>query len=87
MDLKIDHAKVAKIIRIYYCDDAAGYLTYEILDGILDIQHTVINPEFRGKGFGRVLVEFVICFAENENLSVFPSCSYAKHIIDERNRL
>ena len=57
--------------------EAAGYLTYEIQDGYLDIQHTVVKPELRGNGIGEALLDFAVKYAEKNNLKIKPTCSYA----------
>ncbi|MDR1404866.1 MAG: N-acetyltransferase [Candidatus Methanoplasma sp.] len=63
--------------------EAGGYLTYEIRDGCLDIQHTVVDIAFRGNGFGGVLIRAAVDYAEKNGLSVKPTCSYAKKLLKE----
>jgi Predicted acetyltransferase len=70
-------------IKIIFEDRQAGYLTYSIHDNALDIEHTVVDPAFRGQGLGHILVEKAIEHAEEEGLIVIPSCSYAERVMKE----
>jgi Predicted acetyltransferase len=60
-----------------------GYISFIVTGGKLEIRHTVVYPEFRGKGYGRTLVDSVISIAESRNLTVISSCSYADRLIDK----
>jgi len=82
MSLKIEHILSEMSMRVYYEGEYAGYLTYEISNGIFDIQHTVVRSEFRGKGLGRILVDFAAEYAKKEGLEVVPSCSYAERVLN-----
>ncbi|MDE3743827.1 GNAT family N-acetyltransferase [Maribacter polysaccharolyticus] len=46
------------------------------------IDHTSVDPEFSGKGFGKQLVIKAVEFAKNNNLKVVPRCPYAKKVFD-----
>ena len=80
---QINHDRDKKIIRLYIDSVDVGYLTYEIFEGSVDIQHTVISQEHRGKGYGKVLVDFAIDVAESCGLTVTATCSYADQILNE----
>jgi predicted GNAT family acetyltransferase len=45
----------------------------------------MVFPEFEGKGLGKYLVEAGIKFARDENLKVFPHCSYARSVMNRMN--
>jgi uncharacterized protein len=81
MGISVDHDRSKYIFTIKLNDVDAGYLSYEIRNGAFDIQHTVVYPQFRGKGLGQVLVEEAVGFAKGEGLKIVPTCSYAEHII------
>jgi predicted GNAT family acetyltransferase len=57
----------------------AGYLTYVIEDGYMNIEHTVVKPELRGNGIGEAQVNAAVQHAEKKGLKVKASCSYAAH--------
>lgn len=62
----------------------AGYLTYRIENGSWDIDHTVINPAYRGKGLARVLVEAAAAEAAKQNVALTASCDYAAAVLAKR---
>ena len=62
----------------------AGYLTYDKLsDEVVEITHTMVPPEFGGKGYGSVLVKAIIEFAQNRDLKVKPTCWFAAAYFDK----
>lgn len=65
----------------------AGFLEYteEMRNGekCWDACHTVTNPEFRGQGVAKVLVDELAKYAREENVKVIPSCSYVQRKFSE----
>jgi predicted GNAT family acetyltransferase len=55
---------------------AAAYVSYTLNNGELDLQHTVTDPNFRGKGLAEVVVRAAFEWGEKENFKVIPTCSY-----------
>lgn len=53
-----------------------GSLSYALTDGVLDLQHTVVDPAARGAGLGGRLVEAALRHARAEGLLVRPSCPF-----------
>ena len=51
------------------------------------ITHTEVNEEHRGKKLGEALVENGVSFARNEQLEIVPVCSFAKSIINQKEKL
>jgi predicted GNAT family acetyltransferase len=47
------------------------------------IDHTEVNPNNQGKGFGKKLVEEAVKFAREKNLKILPLCSFAKSVFDK----
>jgi predicted GNAT family acetyltransferase len=64
-----------------------GRLTYTIIpdENKLIISYVMVFPEFEGTGLGKYLVEAGIKFARDENLKVFPHCSYARSVMNRMN--
>ncbi|MCF8053845.1 MAG: N-acetyltransferase [Deltaproteobacteria bacterium] len=64
----------------FFCD-IEGYrcfVEYEITEeGMIDIQHTMVNENLRGRGIAAVLLKEVSAFAQREGRKVIPTCSYA----------
>ena len=84
METTIEHYMDEKLIRIFFNGEIAGYLSYSIHNESLDIEHTVVDPKFRGKGLGRILVDNAIEYAKKEELAIIPSCSYAERIMSNK---
>jgi len=47
------------------------------------IDHTEVNPEYNGKGFGKLLIEKAIAFAKEKNIKIVPLCLFAKAYFDK----
>jgi predicted GNAT family acetyltransferase len=47
------------------------------------IDHTEVNPDNNGKGFGKKMVVKVIEFAREKNITIIPLCPFAKSIFDK----
>ncbi len=59
----------------------AGYLSYRPGPGGWDIEHTVIDPAYRGQGLARLLVDAAIAEAARQNIRLSASCSYAAAVL------
>ena len=49
----------------------------------ISIEHTAVEPEFNGKGFGRLLVAKVVEFAREKGYKIVPRCEYAQSIFNK----
>ena len=47
------------------------------------IDHTEVNPDFKGKGVGKKLVQATVNFAKENKLKVIPLCPFAKSVIEK----
>jgi len=56
--------------------EVGGYLSYELGDGIIDLQHTVVLPSHRGQGLAGMLAERAFEDARAEGRRVIPSCPF-----------
>jgi predicted GNAT family acetyltransferase len=54
-----------------------GYLTYTLVEKTMDIEHTVVKPEMRGKGIGSRLVDAACDHAVSSGYTLLTSCSFA----------
>ena len=84
MDTVVEHSISECRFNIVQDGKDVGYLTYSISDKVMDIRHTVVDPVVRGQGLGRILVDSAISYAENEGLTIIPSCSYAERIMSNK---
>ena len=55
--------------------------------GVMRIEYVEVDPELRGSGVGRQLVEKAVAFARDNQLRVIPICSYARAVIERDSTL
>lgn len=49
----------------------------------LIIDHTEVNAEHNGKGFGKKMLMKAVEFAREEKLTIVPLCPFAKSVFDK----
>ena len=67
--------------KILYEEDGIifGYIEFIYLDdNTVDIIHTFVDPNHRGKGIAKKLVEYAFSYFEEKDINVIYSCSYFK---------
>lgn len=52
-------------------------------DDKIIIDHTEVNPENNGKGFGKKMVEKAVEFAREKGIKIIPLCPFAKNVFDK----
>lgn len=57
-------------------DRVLGYADYRLRGDAVVLPHTVIDPGFRGRGLGDLLVEGVLSDLRAQQRAVVPSCSF-----------
>jgi len=63
-------------------DTKIGEITFrKRREDAISINHTYVLKEFEGKGYGRKLVERVIQYAKENNLSLSATCWFADKVI------
>lgn len=82
METSIEHDEHDCRIVLFVDGQAGGYITYEIYNGCLDIQHTVVDKSLRGNGLGKILVTFAKDYADEKGLKMKPTCSYAVRLLE-----
>ncbi len=56
--------------------ELGGILGYELHEGVIDLQHTVVMPEHRGQGIAGMLAERAFEDARAQGLKVIPTCPF-----------
>jgi predicted GNAT family acetyltransferase len=62
----------------------AGKMTFVFAgpDKII-IDHTEVNSEYNGKGFGKKMVAKAVEYAREKNIKIIPLCPFAKKVFDK----
>lgn len=62
----------------------AGEMTYSQAgnDKII-IDHTNVNPEFKGQGVGKLMVTAAVEYARENSVKIMPLCPFAKAVFDK----
>lgn len=61
----------------------AGRMTYSWAgENRIIIDHTEVNPEFKGKNVGKQMVLAAVDFARKNNIKILPLCPFAKSVFD-----
>ena len=84
MEQAIEGSSEKETIKLSVEGKEVGYISFIVAEGKLEIKHTVVYPEFRGKGYGKVLVDSAIGTAKSKNMIVTSTCSYADKILGEK---
>jgi hypothetical protein len=58
-------------------DGLESHLEYVKIDNVLNLNHTYVPHELRGKGIAGELVKAALTYAKENNYKIIPSCSYA----------
>ena len=79
---KEDNGKKGRFV-IYENEVFAGEMSYVWAgEKRFIIDHTHVEPNFSGRGFGEHLVRKAVQYARNNNLKILPLCPFAKKIFD-----
>lgn len=68
---------------LYIGDALAAYADYTAHGDLRDFDHTVTDPNFRGKGLAGQVVQFALDATRKEGLKIGTSCSYVEKFVSE----
>ena len=74
MDITQDKQK--KIFEVVI-DGVTAHLSYELVDGALDVRHTIVPKEIGGRGIASALVKAAYDYALENDYTPMATCSYA----------
>lgn len=64
--------------------EEAGLMTYTWAGSTkFIIDHTEVNPAFKGQGVGKQLVMKAVTYARENQLKIMPLCTFAKSVFDK----
>lgn len=61
--------------------ELAGFVTYRLKAGLIELVHTEIDEEFEGHGLGSQLISFALDDARERSLAVLPICPFVNDYI------
>jgi len=86
-DLEVIHDDKSKTFYIPLGSDSTirAVLDYELLNGkkVMDMNHTEVPVELRGRGIAKQLAVAAFDFASSQGLRVLPTCSYIQKFVEE----
>lgn len=65
-------------------EGVTAYLEYELSDGKIDLNHTLVPRSIEGKGVAAALTRFAVDYAAQYLLQVIPTCPYVESYIRHR---
>ena len=80
---KVTHDTTAERYLITVDGRDAGYAAYIQGDGVRDFHHTVIDPEFRGQGLSKPLIQAALDDTRAAGDKVRPLCSAVAGFIEK----
>lgn len=81
--MKVTHDTTAERYLITVDGRDAGYADYIQGDGVRDFHHTVIDPEFRGQGLSKPLIQAALDDTRAAGDKVRPLCSAVAGFIEK----
>lgn len=83
IDIKLAQDDKRGEFTLYVNGEQSGEMTFIYKEkDVISVNHTGINPELKGLGMGKYLMEEMVKFARENNLKVIPTCPYVKLMID-----
>jgi len=64
-------------------DGLESHLEYVKVENVLNLNHTYVPGELRGKGIAGKIVKAALTYAEENNLKIIPSCSYVADYVQQ----
>lgn len=75
-------------IELFYEGEKAGYIEFtKDTIGNIDIEHTIVDSNFGGKGLGKELVLAAVEYAKKENIKIKTSCPFAKKVFEKTEEI
>ncbi len=81
--IDISHHEGQKRFVITVDGEAAGFASYVDGTDYRNFNHTVVRPEFRGRGLSAPLIRFALDDARENGIRIHDSCSAVSHFISK----
>ena len=60
-----------------------GHLGYRLVDEVIHVDTTYVDPDFRNGFAGKKLVDECVSYARENNLKINPICSYVVRLFEK----
>ncbi len=81
MEIKHTNNQENGIFEAFDNEKRIGYLSYDWeSDSVFAIMHTVVDPEYRGQGIAKALLDSAVAFARKNSYKIRPVCPYAEKV-------
>ncbi len=64
--------------RFEFADDPNAYVTYELNDTNINFTHTMVPPQWEGKGLGSSLVKTALDYAKANHYTIEADCPFVQ---------
>ena len=88
--LRLDRDDDRGRYSLWHADTYIGFVGFRDEDGVVDLQHTIINEAYGRRGYARALVTLVFEDLESRRKRIIPECTYVQDYLrryPEYNRL
>lgn len=83
-DVTVQHRPDNQRFEAMLDGEVAGYISYEMGDGVIDLQHTIVDDKFGGRGVGGALAKGTIDqIRDQSGLKVIPTCPFLAKWFDK----
>lgn len=84
MGVDVTHAEDRARFVVELDGDEEAYLSYEETEeGRLDLLHTFVPEEHRGRGIAEAIVLEALEHAREAGRSIVPTCPYVRHVVED----
>jgi predicted GNAT family acetyltransferase len=80
-EVRVVDNPTARRYEAYVGDELAGYSQYFVAPGRVVFYHTVVEPQFEGRGIGSRLVRYELDDVRARSLKVTPRCPFVRAFI------
>ena len=84
-DKRIINNTQAHRFEIFVDDELAGYAEYRQEDSSVAFTHTIVEPQYKGKGVGSALANGALDAVREAGGSALPYCSFIRSYIQRRH--
>ncbi|MEH0147225.1 GNAT family N-acetyltransferase [Corynebacterium sp. Q4381] len=82
MQYELSRNDTAQQYELTIGGEVAGYASFQERGDVLVLPHTVVEPQFRGQGLSKPLIQYALDDARDRGLKVVPACSAVAGFID-----